>query len=188
MTKAELRKELRQARHAYIQGIDPATLSTMLKDRFFEKVPLQSDDVVAGYWPIQDEASPIEIMKFLSNMGLLCALPCVEEGGDVLTFRGWSLRDSLTLSKFEVMEPAKEKPTLTPTIIITPVIGFTKAGDRLGQGGGYYDATIAHLKANNPNLRTVGLAYSCQLVDTLPMESHDQKIDMVITPMRVFEN
>ena len=59
-----------------------------------------------------------------------------------------------------------------------PLLGFDKAGTRLGYGGGYYDRTLATLR-HKPML--VGLAFAAQQLDHIPAESHDVPLDAVVT-------
>ncbi len=70
---------------------------------------------------------------------------------------------------------------LVPDVVLVPLLAFTKAGDRLGYGGGYYDATLAALKAENPALRSVGVAYAGQAVKALPLEETDMRLDHILT-------
>ena len=64
-----------------------------------------------------------------------------------------------------------------------PLLAFDEDGGRLGQGGGYYDRWIAA----NPDALRIGLAWDAQKVDRVPMEEHDRKLHMVVTPQRVYE-
>lgn len=64
------------------------------------------------------------------------------------------------------------------TAIIVPGLAFTKRGQRLGRGGGYYDRYLASLP---PATVKIGVCFALQIVETLPIEHHDQKMDVVIT-------
>lgn len=66
-------------------------------------------------------------------------------------------------------------------LIIAPAVAMTEAGDRLGMGGGYYDRFIEL----HPNARSIVLAYDCQMTNELPVEEHDQRINVIVTPTRV---
>lgn len=74
-------------------------------------------------------------------------------------------------------------------LIILPGVAFTKCGNRLGHGMGYYDKYLTRFFARHPNVQTdkeimlIGVAFKQQLVDMkeLPMESHDFKLDLVVT-------
>ncbi len=66
---------------------------------------------------------------------------------------------------------------VTPDLILTPLLAFDGAGGRLGQGGGYYDRTFAAL----PEAIRIGLAFAGQEIAAVPMASHDQRLDGVLT-------
>jgi 5-formyltetrahydrofolate cyclo-ligase len=67
-----------------------------------------------------------------------------------------------------------------PDLILVPVLAFDKLGYRLGQGGGYYDRTLAALRAVK-SVVAVGLAYAGQEIDEVPYEDHDAKLDWIVT-------
>ena len=62
--------------------------------------------------------------------------------------------------------------------MIVPGLAFTSAGDRLGQGGGWYDRFLADVR---PECRTIGVGFVEQIVDALPVEDHDIRLDHVVT-------
>tara|TARA_B100001248_G_scaffold254829_1_gene233696 strand:- start:567 stop:1133 length:567 start_codon:yes stop_codon:yes gene_type:complete len=68
-------------------------------------------------------------------------------------------------------------------IVLAPVVAFSKNGNRLGYGGGFYDKWFR----KNPNPIKIGLAYSCQQFDGIVAESHDIKLDFVISEKKIFE-
>lgn len=65
--------------------------------------------------------------------------------------------------------------------VLMPLVGFDRHGGRLGQGGGYYDATFArHSAGRHPQL--IGIAFECQRIDgNLPLEQHDVRLDCILT-------
>lgn len=93
----------------------------------------------------------------------------------------------LTPSAYSILEPRKEKQRFVPfqiiNLIIVPGIAFDRKGNRLGHGGGFYDWLICKL----PTVQTIGLAFSFQIVDELPVESSDQKVRMIITEDKIID-
>lgn len=75
------------------------------------------------------------------------------------------------------LEPADGAPAPPPDLILVPGLAFTPDGRRLGRGGGYYDRWLATQRG----IPTLGICFSCQLVDTLPVESHDVRVDAILT-------
>jgi len=66
--------------------------------------------------------------------------------------------------------------------IVVPGVGFDAAGGRLGYGGGHFDRLIADLRPGTP---VVGVAHDVQLVDAVPLEPHDRRADVVVTPTSI---
>jgi 5-formyltetrahydrofolate cyclo-ligase len=88
----------------------------------------------------------------------------------------------LVTGPFGMLEPRTEAETVIPDVLLIPLVGFTANGDRLGQGGGHYDRWLAE----HPGRIAIGLAWDVQLCDALPTEPHDQRLDAVITPTRMY--
>ena len=65
-----------------------------------------------------------------------------------------------------------------PDVVLVPGLAFTPAGDRLGQGGGWYDRFLERVRED---CTTIGVGFDVQLVDTLPVEIHDVALDCVVT-------
>ena len=74
-----------------------------------------------------------------------------------------------------------DRGEVEPHIVLTPLLAFDANGFRLGYGGGFYDRTLAKLRAKKPVV-AVGVAYDEQRVDAVPVESYDQRLDWVLTP------
>ncbi len=73
-------------------------------------------------------------------------------------------------------------------VIIVPGVAFDADGNRLGQGGGWYDKMLERARAKNPVAPLViGVCYQCQIVDNVPQNQFDQRVDVIITEDRVRE-
>ena len=85
-----------------------------------------------------------------------------------------------------VLEPitgrCKTVPIASIDIAIIPGIAFDEKGGRIGSGDGYYDRLIPRLSITT---RKVALAFECQIVQQVPMESHDKHVDIIITEKRI---
>jgi 5-formyltetrahydrofolate cyclo-ligase len=101
------------------------------------------------------------------------------------------LRDSTAFAESElgIQEPAG--PAIPDALsdcdaIVIPALAVSRDGIRLGQGGGYYDRALEHVPAiadGGPEL--IALVFEGEIVDSLPQESHDVRVDQVVTPERV---
>jgi 5-formyltetrahydrofolate cyclo-ligase len=81
------------------------------------------------------------------------------------------------------LQPAADADRVMPGLVIVPLLAFTAAGARLGQGGGHYDRWLAA----NAAAIAVGLGWDAQLVDSLPLDAHDRALRAVVTPTRLYE-
>ena len=116
--------------------------------------------------------------------GVRTVLPVMEGPHEALVFREWRPGDVLVPGMFGVEEPAADAPALTPDIVVTPLLAFDAAGNRLGYGGGFYDRTLRGLRARY-NTLAIGGAYDEQEFPTLPVHTGDAVLDMIITDRRI---
>jgi 5-formyltetrahydrofolate cyclo-ligase len=109
------------------------------------------------------------------------ALPVVVAKRQPLVFRAWTPGDAMDKGVWDIPQPKADKPVLEPDILLVPLLAFDLQGRRLGYGGGFYDRTLAGLRARKP-ITAVGLAYDEQQVDEVPHLDYDQRLDWVLTP------
>lgn len=149
-------------------------------------VPVQAGQIVGAYWPIGREFDVRYIIDDLMKAGVLVALPVVDKTSREMGFALWDGKADLVKGAFGAFAPP-EKILVEPDVIIAPFLAFDRKGYRLGRGGGHYDATLAALRAKKQIL-AVGVGYASQAVlFNLPVEDHDQKMDMIITPNGVHD-
>ena len=175
--KAALRKQA----HARRESLSPhfrAEASKTISFQFFDKIAFGPEDAIAGYWRIRDEADCQPILLKLMDGGQVVVLPVVTGPDLPLEFRVWAPDAPLYEAGFGTLAPSDLAPRRAPDLILMPLLGFDKAGTRLGYGGGYYDRTLATL-THKPML--VGLAFAAQQLDHIPAESHDVPLDAVVT-------
>lgn len=131
--------------------------------------------VLAGYWPMRDEADPRPAMA--AHDGPLC-LPFIPGRAVPLVFRRFDGR--LEPGVFGTSHPPADAPELCPEVLIVPLAGFDRRGNRLGYGGGYYDRTLELLRRRGP-VTAIGLAYAVQELPLIPVEPTDQPLDLIVT-------
>jgi len=145
---------------------------------------MEPSAVIAGYWPIQNEVDVRPLLKRLSHTHPI-VLPVTPRDRLRLSFRRWTPECEMESGPFgtrhPVGAPSEGTDALIPDVVLVPLLAFTREGDRLGYGGGYYDATLAALKAERPSLRSVGIAYAGQMVKLLPKEETDIPLDYILT-------
>ncbi|WP_199259293.1 5-formyltetrahydrofolate cyclo-ligase [Paracoccus binzhouensis] len=166
--KAALR---RQALAARGQGGDAAAMARQL----IAALAPHRGKVLAGYWPMRDEADPRPAMA--AHDGPVC-LPVVPGPGRPLVFRAWDGR--LEAGSFGTSHPPADSPELRPEVLIVPLAGFDRQGNRLGYGGGFYDRTLEKLRAEG-GVVAIGYAFAVQEIRAIPVEPTDQPLDLIVT-------
>lgn len=181
--KAALRQRVRNLRRAFVREHPEADwLAGELAEASFRRMLHgRAVGVAALYRASGSEIDPRSLGEHLLASGWRLALPASETIDAPVIFRAWSPGDALAPDAVGIAAPLPSAPKLTPDVIVCPLIAFDRDGGRLGQGGGYYDRTIAALRAAGHAPAIVGLAFSIQEVDRLPMESHDQRLDAILT-------
>ncbi len=142
-----------------------------------------SQSIIAGFAPIGDEINLWPLLQHLRDANRIIGLPVTEEKPAPLTFRQWTENCEMACDKYGIQYP-KNGAVITPTLILLPLLAFTPRGDRLGYGGGYYDRTLANLRAKTRaegEIFACGVAYAGQEVDTLPTDDHDERLDGILT-------
>jgi 5-formyltetrahydrofolate cyclo-ligase len=151
---------------------------------------ITDNPIVAGYIPFRTEIDPRPLMRALAAQGARLCLPRTpprRAGGNALTFNLCDPDDpdQLEKSTWGVMEPKAHLEQTRPDVVLVPLLGFDRAGNRLGQGQGHYDRTLEALRATGPVL-AVGVAFAAQEVASIPIEPHDQRLDWIITPTKAY--
>lgn len=133
----------------------------------------QQAKVVGAYFAIGSEVMTELIIGRAKILNKKIALPRVEE--DKIAFYELPLTNTLVKGKFGIMEPPPYKPMDTMDILVVPGIAFDKNGNRLGYGKGFYDRLLADKRTKF----SIGLAYSFQLVEILPYDLYDKRLDAI---------
>jgi 5-formyltetrahydrofolate cyclo-ligase len=146
---------------------------------------LEDAAVVSLYWPIGAEVDPRAALEALARRGVVTCLPRVVGRGQPLAFHRWRPGDPLVAGPFGTREPEPTAPAATPDHLVVPLLGFDARGYRLGYGGGFYDRTLARLRATGEP-RAIGVAFACQEVDHVPRGRYDQPLDRIVTETGLF--
>jgi 5-formyltetrahydrofolate cyclo-ligase len=136
--------------------------------------------VVAGYAAFRAEADPKALMQALAERGHPLALPAMTGKVLPLRFQRWCEGDALVVHPYGVAEPHPGAPVVEPSVLLVPLLAFDGHGTRLGYGGGYYDRTLAALRAAGA-VRAIGIAYAGQELPEVPHGPHDERLDAVLT-------
>jgi 5-formyltetrahydrofolate cyclo-ligase len=175
--KALLRAQLRAARR---DAAAEAPSAAEIAASAFPAEDLGAFPIVAGYRAHGSEIDPWPLMRRLAEAGARLALPAAVTLDAPLVFRAYAPGDALAPDAAGMAAPTEGAQTLTPDLVIVPLLGFDGQGGRIGQGGGHYDRTLAALRAVRPAF-AIGLGYAAQEVARIPAEPHDQALDAILT-------
>jgi len=155
-----------------------AKLSRQVVERIVASPLFERGSAILLYSPIDNEVDPTGLRQAADAAGKAVYYPRVALGAHGLTFFRVAPGESLTPGRWGIGEPTGQTafPDRGAGLVIVPGLAFDTHGTRLGRGGGYYDRALRHL---GDGCTSVGLAFSLQLVPSLPQAPHDEAVNFV---------
>ena len=186
--RRELRRALRQRRRdagaAERMAAAEAVAAQLLAHPRFP-----AEGYIAGYWAMDGEV-PLHLLQMRLRDGQVWCLPCVQADGS-LRFAPWRPGDPLASNRYGIPEPELAPGSLLDArdmaLVVLPLLGFTRTGQRLGMGGGYYDRSFAFRRDAKAPPWLVGAAYSFQQFDALAAQEWDVPLDAIATEQEFLE-
>jgi 5-formyltetrahydrofolate cyclo-ligase len=139
--------------------------------------------IVSAYLATGSELDPMPAMQALHGLGYRLCVPVTGRPGTPLRFREWRPGVALIEGALRIPEPA-EGALLVPELLVVPLLAFDRRGYRLGYGGGFYDRTLAGLRAEAA-ATAVGYGFAAQEVDAVLTGPHDEPLDAIVTEAEV---
>lgn len=140
-----------------------------------DALPLKAGMIVGGYHAMPGEADPALVLEKLVERCCHIAFPRVAAKGTPLEFHRVPDGEILRAGAYGIHEPASHFPLVQPDLLLVPLLAFDAHGHRLGQGGGFYDRTIAAL-----GVPAIGIAFAGQEISSLPVEAHDIALNGIL--------
>ena len=173
--KRLIRAQARAARAAFgIHPVHPPAAFVAL---------LEEGLTLASYRPVGKEADPALLALAALDRGARLALPRVVDRETPMRFLAWTPMAMLEPGPFGLRQPQPAAEERAPDLILTPLVAFDAALNRVGQGAGHYDRAFARF----PEAKRIGVAYSVQQVPRIGPELWDVPLDAVITEQGWFE-
>ena len=176
--KAALRRRLRAQRDAHVAGLPPAIRAIAFG---IAPAPLAAlmrrAKTVAAYSPVGSEADPLRLLAQAAAMGCQTALPHVTGRAAAMRFIAWRPGGLLVAGPLGLVQPDTKGRDIAPDMILTPLVGFDRSLNRLGQGAAHYDRAFAAA----PKALRIGIAWSAQETESIPAEAWDLPLDAVLT-------
>ncbi len=186
----EKKREIRSMIAKKISAFSEKELSERLKkieNRLFEFANFIEAKIPRLYLNAGSEVPTREIIEKCFKLRRLVVLPAFEkEKRNMILLKTDQLDKNIRTGARGIIEPDPEKCKKVPIkqldIALIPGVAFDEKGGRMGIGLGYYDRLMPKLSSTT---RKVALAFNCQLVPQVPMESHDRYVDIIITEDRI---
>lgn len=172
LDKPALRARLRADRDQFAAESSTAILAP---EAFAER--LREGMTVATYCAVGSEADPTQLAAAAATAGCRLALPFVVDRAAPIRFLAWRLGEPLVAGPFNLRQPDPSSAEVVPDIILTPLVGFDRRLNRLGQGAGHYDRAFARYE----RAWRVGVAWSVQEVPAIPADIWDVPLHAIIT-------
>ena len=179
--KAILRTQMRALRDQF-SSQEKVLADAMIAKRLFAMPFYLEAQTVLAYLSFLNEVGTDTLIQKALRAGKRIAAPVTKRGEPLMkAYRMFDL-DNVQMGEWGMREPVATDQGITPDefdLILVPGLAFTRTGDRLGYGGGYYDRYLAKVR---PSTICVGLAYDFQVIPSLTVESFDFRLDYVLTP------
>ena len=175
MSKSKIRSEILKLRKYKFKEkvrINPKKIFQILK---YNKIDVIS---VGGYYPCNNEIDDLEILNNFRKRKVIVSLPIIKKNNQ-MDFFEWSNNYPLKINKYGIIEPISKKK-IYPDLILIPLLAYDIKLNRLGYGGGFYDRYIEKIEKKKRVLK-IGLAFSFQKINRVPINKYDKKLDLIIT-------
>ncbi len=189
MQKQTLRKEILTLR----ENQTPAEIIEKNKQIFDILANWQvfkSADAVLIYMDFRSEVQTRQIVDYCLENNKDVIVPVVKQDTKQIVLVAVDNDTTFVKSKLGILEPVIEKDSVRTLydidLVLAPGVAFDQAGNRLGYGGGYYDRLLAAHSEIRHLIKVYGLAFDCQLVDDVPTDKTDCKMDGVITEKQIY--
>ena len=189
MKRNRLRKE-RLAERDLLEVPLRRNKSEQIQTRLFEQQIIRDAKHLFIYVHFRSEVETLALNEHCLAAGKTVSVPMtLREESRLLAVQITDPETQLKPGCFGIPEPTEKqiaRATIDPTTInavLVPGSVFDPLGGRLGYGGGYYDRFLTQ---DAPQARQIGLAYALQMVEQVPMEDHDQYMDMIITEQQAY--
>lgn len=182
--RQNIRNQIRQRRRA-LTPEQQHDFALQMADRIAAHPRILAAQNVAVFLSFDGELDTGPLIERLWRQGLRVYLPVLHpfSAGNLLFLR-YASDTPLMRNRFNILEPQLDVRSVLPVgeldVVLTPLVAFDSAGQRLGMGGGFYDRTLQNWQHAGPY--PIGLAHDCQQVDKIPTEHWDIPLPEIVTP------
>ena len=133
-------------------------------------------NLLSLYYPASYEVNVLKLFDSIKKTKTKTLLPVIKNKNE-MSFVEWRYHDPLKVNKFGMLDPCLQVKSLIPDVMLVPLLAFDSLKNRLGYGKGFYDKFLR----NKKKIATIGIAFSFQKYDKLPVTNLDTKLDYILT-------
>jgi 5-formyltetrahydrofolate cyclo-ligase len=186
--RRELRRSLRAKRIA-LSAAERMAAAEAIATNLQPHPALARPGYVAGYWASGGEL-PLHVLQLRLRPDQIWCLPCVQPDGTLL-FSPWRPGDPLVTNQYGIPEPNVATASLLEPpelhLVLLPLLGFDRSGNRLGMGAGYYDRSFAFRQGAAAPPTLIGVGYAMQEVPPIEAQAWDVPLDAIVTENEILE-
>jgi len=190
MNGGDSRQQLRAERRALSTAEQQLAGNRLTSNLCRENLFIDAEQI-ALYLANDGEIDPAALLSSALERGKKCFLPALHPTQpSTLCFVAYDADSPMVPNKFGILEPVFDiRRVASPStldVILMPLVGFDRLGNRMGMGGGYYDRTLAFMsqqRSGKPKL--IGLAHSCQEVELISQQSWDIPLHLIATDREI---
>jgi 5-formyltetrahydrofolate cyclo-ligase len=147
---------------------------------FLKKKKKNNTSTLSLYYPSNFEVNVLNLFRLIKKIKIKTLLP-ITKPNNQMRFVEWQDLDPLRVNEFGMLEPCLIKKPLVPNFMLVPLLAFDNNNNRLGYGKGFYDKFLNKFLKNKKKIITIGVAFSFQKYNKLPVSNLDIKLDYILT-------
>tara|TARA_B100001123_G_scaffold443754_1_gene590617 strand:- start:1601 stop:2170 length:570 start_codon:yes stop_codon:yes gene_type:complete len=172
----------RRKKHLKVKKFNFNPMFLLIKKHFKKK-----KIVIAGYYPSNYEVNILTFLQSANKKNFKIVLPIIKSSNN-MCFKIWNFKEPLQINKFGIPEPKSSKKEIIPDFIIVPLVAFDKHLNRIGYGKGFYDKSLKKIQRAKKKIVSIGVAYSFQKSNIIPVNKHDFKLDYIFTEQGIINS
>ncbi len=144
--------------------------------KLLKKQKKNNINIFSLYYPSNYEVNILSFFKIIKKKNIKTLLPVIKSNNQ-MDFVEWKYLDPLVVNEFGMLEPSLHSKAVVPDFMLVPLLAFDNKNNRLGYGRGFYDRFLKIKK----KIITIGVAFSFQKYNKLPISNLDIKLDYILT-------
>ena len=132
------------------------------------------------YYPTNYEVNVLKLLQLFKKKKIKTLLPAIKSKNKINFFE-WRYLDPLKVNNFGMLDPCLQTKSLTPDVMLVPLLAFDTQNNRLGYGKGFYDRYLSKFSSNKKKTLTIGVAFLFQKYNKLPISKNDVRLNYILT-------